>query len=270
VRREEYLQPGAYDPLPHSIMASGELTATAKVVAAALLGHLRGDNEWVYPSAHRLAELTGGSVRSMRRALDDLQAAGHLEAQERPGQATRYRFVTSVKLSGVATLEPLPSCQGTPAKLSDHPCQKGGGTPAKLSPEANHRNETQQQQPAAAGILALLEEAGIGQPTRSSLAQDRTITRARVLRLQAMAQGAGNPAGQLVALLRGGETGIPKHLTPKAAAQLINTGRVETIQGLSIEPGTRAKYNSTGVYIEAPGVQSQLVIGAADLEGALE
>ena len=92
-RRDQLYQPGAYDSIPSAILCRKNLTATAKLVYAALAGHLLNCSaDSVWPSIQRLADRIGSGRSAVKQALDVLAAAGFIDMEFRPGRSTRYRF----------------------------------------------------------------------------------------------------------------------------------------------------------------------------------
>jgi len=278
MRRDDLLQSLTYDPLPRVVSCRKDLTAAAKLVYGVLLGYMRRHELEVCISANALADMTGTSRNTVLRALADLQAAGLIQDVSHGGQQGRYVFqplATQPKMGPDPTQNGTGDDGATQPILVLHPTQNGTGpnpkwdrTQPKMGPVTNQQDKTTTAAAADAVVLALLKEAGVGQPVLGKLAKDKTVTAARIRRLLPKASTAKNPAGQLVSLLMHGDTGLPKGLTPRQAAGLINDGLIERIHGQTLEPGARAKYNDTTLVITTDGVSVEL--DASEINGALE
>jgi hypothetical protein len=74
---------------------ASRLDTNAKVVALAIADHVNTDDQEVYPSAARLASMTGLSERTVRDVIRAGRAAGWLVVTERPGHESLLRVVWS-------------------------------------------------------------------------------------------------------------------------------------------------------------------------------
>ena len=93
MKRREILTRRQYAAIPKATLARTDLTASAKIVYASLIGHLFSDEaDRAYPSTATLAQTAGIGRRTVIRALADLQTAGLITANTHPGRPTVYTF----------------------------------------------------------------------------------------------------------------------------------------------------------------------------------
>ena len=93
---------------------SQRLKAPSKLVLVALAEH--GEECW--PSMSRLEEMSGYSVRTVIRAVQELERTGLISVEHRPGRSPVFRL----KLSTTHDREsPLSLCHPTPDRKSPHP-----------------------------------------------------------------------------------------------------------------------------------------------------
>ena len=74
-----------------AVLNHSAAVGTQKLVLLGLANHEREDGAWC--SLQTLARYANVDVRSVRRALAGLVAAGELEVEERPGRTSRYRVL---------------------------------------------------------------------------------------------------------------------------------------------------------------------------------
>jgi len=112
-----------------------------------------------------------------------------------------------------------------------------------------------------------LEDIGVTEPMLSRLAQDPSVTPARIRRLHHGASNARNPAGAVITALRNGNTGLPDRLGTEELKDLVNQGLLDEIDGLPVGPetGHRARYNADSVQIFGPDEQKAKKILARDI-----
>ena len=92
-KRDNLFQPGRYYSMPHEIARRRDITPASKLVWQALAGHLGPDGTEVWPSATRLADLSGISRDSAIRSVRALRIKGLLEVLKTPGKPNRYRLL---------------------------------------------------------------------------------------------------------------------------------------------------------------------------------
>lgn len=103
------------------------LNFTDKAVLQALVGHLnqKRNGTEVWPGNERLAELTGGSIDTIRRAKKRLHDSGLIRIRRDSGKSD----VCSIDVDAIRALcDPLQNAKGQTAD----PSQIAGGTPSKL------------------------------------------------------------------------------------------------------------------------------------------
>ena len=145
LRREDLFQAGRYESLPGDVMRRTDLSATAKLVYAAMAGHLFNGDVWVWPSVRRLGELTGSGRTAVRDALAQLEAAGLLAVRRKRGAVARYAFLrppSTEPESGPVTPGGLPTGEpeSGPVVTASEP-ESGwvvGRNPARSEPESGH------------------------------------------------------------------------------------------------------------------------------------
>lgn len=90
--KREVVPAGEYMPIPLDLAADPAVPFAAKVVFGALVNHLRGRSTSVWPSIARIAQMVGGGERTVRRAIQALQAGGYVDAEDRPGRTLSVSF----------------------------------------------------------------------------------------------------------------------------------------------------------------------------------
>lgn len=91
-------RPSTFTAIPNDLLDShkfAELSPAAFKMYAVLRRHSGGDNRPVWPSRERLATLSGMSVSSVKRSLNELETAGFILRQFRTGCSTVVHFRTS-------------------------------------------------------------------------------------------------------------------------------------------------------------------------------
>jgi len=83
---------GRWVPVSVSFLATPELKPSEKVVWIALASHQFQEKQAVFPSLSRLAELTGLSRRTVKRAVVALRKHGFLKVKNRPGTTSVYEL----------------------------------------------------------------------------------------------------------------------------------------------------------------------------------
>jgi DNA-binding transcriptional ArsR family regulator len=83
-------QPSALFEWRRQVLAS-ELGSSARLVALVLSTHMNGDGASCWPGQRRLARETALARSTVRAALDELERAGFIDRDQRPGRTTRYR-----------------------------------------------------------------------------------------------------------------------------------------------------------------------------------
>jgi hypothetical protein len=102
-----------FTQVPNFILTNAELSVGAKLAYAMLLKYA-WDAGGCYPGQIRLATDMGSGERSVRRYLDELEASGFLEIEQRGlGKTNYYRLHLTVKGKPRAK-----SGQSRPAKLA--------------------------------------------------------------------------------------------------------------------------------------------------------
>jgi len=96
-----------------------DLPPGEKLVLLALADQANDEGRQCWPAVSTIAHKSGQGERTVRRALSDLEAKGHLTRGHRDGASTQYHV--------------HPGQSGTPAKLA--PLPKTTETPAKLAPK---------------------------------------------------------------------------------------------------------------------------------------
>lgn len=76
-----------------NVNSDPRLTPAASRVAFWLLHHLDRETHMCWPSIGRLARLTGLSEKAVRLAIQNLEAAGYIEADRTPGQHSFYTML---------------------------------------------------------------------------------------------------------------------------------------------------------------------------------
>lgn len=94
--KREVLTPGNYSAIPDDLLGDPDIPAAAKLVFAALVGHLRGPSRRVWPSADRIASLTATTERTVRRSIATLAEAGYIEIESRRGKTSSISFPVPV------------------------------------------------------------------------------------------------------------------------------------------------------------------------------
>lgn len=97
-----------------------DLPPGEKLVLLALADQANDHGTQCWPSVETIAHRSGQGVRTVRRALASLEAAGHLTRQHRDGTSTQYR-VHPGQNGSPAKSAPLPKTTKTPAKLAPKP-----------------------------------------------------------------------------------------------------------------------------------------------------
>lgn len=87
---------GPYAPLSLAIAARTDLSPTAKLVHAVLVRH-QGDNESAWPSATTLGREIGVGERRVREVLRELELAGVVSIEARPGRSPLCRVSCPVR-----------------------------------------------------------------------------------------------------------------------------------------------------------------------------
>lgn len=108
-------------------LADTQASTPARFVFIALTLHANGDLR-AWPAVSRLATETGLCDRTVRYALDELEAAGDIEAVERPGQSSMYQIADN----------PGKRCTpagNAPLQENPEPLQEIPGTPAAAAPK---------------------------------------------------------------------------------------------------------------------------------------
>lgn len=85
-----------------------DLTASAKVVATTIVGHIRGASPYAYLTITTIAGESGLGHRTAETAIADLQASGELLVRGRTGRSSLYSFL----IDG----EPAPNRRTPPAE----------------------------------------------------------------------------------------------------------------------------------------------------------
>lgn len=81
----------------NAIWKHGPSSPTDRFVLVALADYVNGPGQWVYPAQVRLVERTGYSLRTVKRSLDSLAAAGFITV--RPKYAGGRRLSTSYRIN---------------------------------------------------------------------------------------------------------------------------------------------------------------------------
>lgn len=90
--RGRLFEPGRYLSLPMTIMERTDLTPAAKLVWMALAGHVGRHGLAAWPSISRLAQRTGLSQPTVKRAVASLADVGLVEIERSPGESNHYRI----------------------------------------------------------------------------------------------------------------------------------------------------------------------------------
>ena len=178
-----------FGKIPTGVVLAGRLAGQTRSGLAVYLVLAATGQGWVAsPSVATIAAATGCSRRTVQLALRALESSGLIRATGRPGGgAISYEITTS---------EAQP---GAPRGAT------GGAT--MRSPDCAHTELTDLTEAAepAAGLISILEGAGIGEPTRGKLADDlarRGVTRGDVATTISDTRSAGGGPGLIVARLR--------------------------------------------------------------------
>ena len=103
-----------FTQVPNFILTNAELSVGAKLAYAMLLKYA-WDAGGCYPGQVRLAQDMGSGERSVRRYLDELEASGFLEIEQRGlGRTNYYRLHLTVKAKAVGK-----HGRSRPANLAD-------------------------------------------------------------------------------------------------------------------------------------------------------
>ena len=121
MKRDELLKPGEYGSTPDAVMRDRRISCTAKCVYTAILSHLRGDAEWVWPSIATLAKATATGVRSVIRATEQLEAVKLIERKPY-NRSTAYHFLPLPVVTNS-----MPAAPETPQTEGSETCQLGTG-----------------------------------------------------------------------------------------------------------------------------------------------
>lgn len=97
-----------------------DLPPGEKLVLLALADQANDEGTQCWPSVPTIARRSGQGDRTVRRALEHLEAKGHLTRQHRDGASTQYR-VHPCQNGGPDNSAVLPKATETPAKLADKP-----------------------------------------------------------------------------------------------------------------------------------------------------
>lgn len=100
-------------PVPFALLTDYRLSAQAVRVWAALQSHVRPNGRGVFPGRERLADLCWCSVDTVKRAIKDLEDAGWLKREQRPGAGGQFRTNEYTLCSPRGT--DAPRSQGTDA-----------------------------------------------------------------------------------------------------------------------------------------------------------
>mgnify|MGYP003136213523 CR=1 FL=1 len=178
-----------FGKVPTGVVLAGRLAGQTRSGLAVYLVLAATGQGWVAsPSVATIAAATGCSRRTVQLALRALESSGLIRATGRPGGgAISYEITTSE------------------AQLGAPRCATGG--PTMRTPDCAHTERTERTEPAgaAAGLISLLEGAGIGEPTRGKLADDlarRGVTRGDVATTISDTKATGGGPGLIVARLR--------------------------------------------------------------------
>lgn len=110
-----------------------DLPTGEKMVLLALADQANDAGEQCWPSVPTIARRCGMGDRTVRRALADLEAAGHLTRLHRDGNSTQYR-VHPGHSGSPAKSAALPNTPKTPAKLAAKPSGTISSPPVASQP----------------------------------------------------------------------------------------------------------------------------------------
>lgn len=97
-----------------------DLPPGEKLVLLALADQANDEGRQCWPAVSTIAKRSGQGERTVRRALHDLEAKGHLTRDHRDGSSTQYH-VHPCQIGTPANPAPLPKSTATPAKLAPKP-----------------------------------------------------------------------------------------------------------------------------------------------------
>lgn len=165
-----------------------DLPPGEKLVLLALADQANDHGTQCWPAVATIAKRSGQGVRTVRRALENLQKAGHLTRDHRHGTSTQYR-VHPCQNGSTAKLAPLPKRQDTPAKLA--------ATPAKLAPKPSIT--TNEPPSAESAIRASSEWKAFGAMRRQIRKPlNATAERRLIAKLLKMKEEDGWPPGEVL------------------------------------------------------------------------
>jgi hypothetical protein len=113
-----------------------ELPPGEKLVLLALADQANDEGRQCWPAVSTIAKKSGQGERTVRRALADLEKAGHLTRDHRDGTSTQYH-VHPCQNGRPAKSAPLPKTTKTPANLA--PKTPRNTKPQKASPSSGSR-----------------------------------------------------------------------------------------------------------------------------------
>ncbi len=128
---------------PTTIMARTDLSDAAKVVAIAILWHVRpaDDRMTCWPSNRRLAEMTGKTIRTVQRRILELEAAGVVQRPDVSGVGRRILEVVPDSIEPETTND-MGTSQVTRGGVTD---DMGGVSP--MSPIRKARKKGKEESP---------------------------------------------------------------------------------------------------------------------------
>lgn len=120
------MTPDTFAKIPHSLLVRRDLTATAKVVYAVVVGRI-GENGESWPGMRRIAMDTGIEVKAAMRAIGALRKAGLLEVVGRGDRGTfKYRPGSAPKMVALPKRERSPNGNSSaPQMVSPRAPKKG-------------------------------------------------------------------------------------------------------------------------------------------------
>ncbi|HUX01940.1 MAG TPA: helix-turn-helix domain-containing protein [Phycisphaerae bacterium] len=258
--RERLFEPGRYLSIPLTLASRADLTASAKLVWAALAAHLGPEGDAVWPSFSRLARMTGAGRRTVVRAVEELAGSDLIAIERTEGRRNRYRlrqpaaglFEPPIEpadpcQSGTgANLAPVPDCPHTSASLAPVPVPFCPDTSANLAPEVLYGSTTTTPPPpppagkhrprggpCATGDVPAGRDANPSPPTQSSASGVAAsgLTAEQILAVVDAAHreafgGAGMPASWKRRIRREARQGDPAVLASVTAATIRTARRL--------------------------------------------
>jgi hypothetical protein len=135
--RESLFEPGRYLSIPLVLLRRVDLTPAAKLVWIALAGHLRGDATQAWPSAARLAWMTGLARDTVMAAVAALEGHELLAVEKASGRSNVYRILQPEAAGGERG-----GRSEKPTGRKNPPVGKGDTTSRKNPPEPVGKTDT--------------------------------------------------------------------------------------------------------------------------------